>query len=78
MEDQEKLRVLLVHWVKHNREHAEEFGQWARRAVELGFKEAASELEAAVQEMKVVNSRLLTASDILGGSLEHHHCDHKN
>lgn len=73
MSDQEKLRVLLVHWVAHNREHAETFRQWARRAGQLGSREAASKLEAAVQEIDVVNNRLLTALDLLGGPLEHHH-----
>jgi len=71
MNDLEKLRVLLVHWVEHNLEHAQEFRQWARRAEESGSEEAASKLEAAAQEMKVLNNSLQTALDLLGGPLEH-------
>ncbi len=76
MKDQDKLRVLLAHWVEHNREHAEQFRQWAGRAGKLESlesEEAASKLEAAVQEMKVVNDCLLSALDIIGGPLERHH-----
>ncbi len=76
MKDQDKLRLLLAHWVEHNREHAEQFRQWAGLAGKLeslGSGEAASKLEAAVQEMKVVNDCLLSALDIIGGPLERHH-----
>ena len=69
MNDLEKLRVLLVRWVEHNLEHAQEFRQWARRAEELGSAEAASRLEAAAQEMKVLNKSLQAALEILGGPL---------
>jgi len=73
MNDLEKLRVLLVHWVEHNLEHAREFRQWARRAEESGSEEAASKLEAAAQEMKVLNNSLQAALELLGGPLEHDH-----
>ena len=73
MNDLEKLRVLLVRWVDHNLEHAQEFRQWARRAQEFGSEEAASKLEAAAQEMKVLNNILQTALELLGGPLEHDH-----
>lgn len=32
MNDIEKLRVLLPHWIEHNAEHADEFLTWAERA----------------------------------------------
>lgn len=32
MNDIAKLRVLLPHWIEHNREHAREFRRWAERA----------------------------------------------
>lgn len=71
MRDLEKLKVLLAHWVEHNREHAEEFRQWAQRAEQLGVKEVASNLGAAVEEMQSVNKRLVAALDQLGGPAEH-------
>jgi hypothetical protein len=27
--EQEKLRVLIPHWIEHNEEHAKEFRRWA-------------------------------------------------
>ena len=73
LNDLEKLRVLLVHWLDHNLEHAQEFRQWARRAEELGCEEAASKLEAAAHEMKVLNNSLQTALELLGEPIEHDH-----
>jgi hypothetical protein len=32
MNETEKLRVLLPHWIEHNGEHANEFRNWADRA----------------------------------------------
>jgi len=33
---QEKLEILLKHWVEHNEEHAGEFQKWAEKAKALG------------------------------------------
>lgn len=70
--DREKLRVLLAHWVEHNRQHAEDFRDWAQRAEQLALKEVASNLGAAVKQMDLVNARLEAALDALGGALEDH------
>ena len=73
MNDQEKLRFLLSHWVKHNGEHAQEYKQWAERTESLGSKEAGLKINAAIEEMSVVNDHLTQALELLGGPLEHHH-----
>ena len=70
MRDQDKLRIMLVFWMGHNLEHAEEFRKWAQRAEEFGEKEVASKLEAAAQEMILPNSALQSALDMMGGPLE--------
>jgi hypothetical protein len=70
MRDQDKLRVMLVFWMGHNLEHAEEFRKWAQRAEAFGEKEVASKLEAAAEEMILPNSSLQSALDMLGGPLE--------
>jgi len=70
MSDQEKLRILLAYWVRHNLEHAEEFREWAQRALEFGGKDVALKLEAAAQEMADLNDSLHAALELLGGSLE--------
>ena len=68
MNEREKLRILLPHWIEHNGEHAEEFRQWAGRggAVEDLILAAADLVEEA-------NERLEKAMAELGGPLEHHH-----
>lgn len=68
MNDMQKLKVLLAHWVEHNHEHAEAFHQWAQRAEEYGSGEVASRLQTAAQEMKSLNERLRATQDLLGDS----------
>ena len=70
MNEREKLRLLLAHWVNHNLEHAQDFQLWARRAEEFGSGGAASKLDAAAQEIKVVNNSLQNALELLGGPIE--------
>jgi hypothetical protein len=59
--DEEKLALLLAHWVEHNEGHAREFGVWAERARRAG-REAVSEsvLEAA-RKLGRANECLLDA-----------------
>ncbi len=66
MNDIEKLRVLLPHWIEHNSEHASEFREWAGRA---GAAEA--HIEAAAELMEEANARLADALEEVGGQLEH-------
>ncbi|MBW2149558.1 MAG: hypothetical protein JRI22_21390 [Deltaproteobacteria bacterium] len=66
----EKLRILLTHWVEHNREHLEEFRRWAAQAEQADQMEVASHLNAAAAGMEGVNGRLLAALDTIGGPLE--------
>jgi hypothetical protein len=66
MNDREKLRVLIPHWIEHNEEHAAEFERWAG-AVES----VSSEIRAAAEAIKNANSALMVALEQLGGPLEH-------
>ncbi len=70
MSEQEKLRVLLSHWIEHNREHADQF---RRRAPMAG--QSAGEIEAAADAMILANRHLEAALTALGGTVEkpHHH-----
>jgi len=65
MSEQDKLRLLLPHWMEHNAEHAAEFRRWARVA-----GRAQGDLEVAASQMEAVNAALAAALDKLGGSLE--------
>lgn len=65
MNEIEKLRVLLPHWIEHNEEHATEFRQWAKRT-----NEASTDIIAAAYQMEIVNRSLRAALEKLGGPLE--------
>jgi len=62
--EQDKLRVMLGHWIEHNREHAGEFLRWVDRA-----GPAAEELQAAAAGMEESSRRLAAALERLGGPL---------
>jgi hypothetical protein len=62
MEERQKLRVLIPHWVEHNQEHAQEF---LRFLVAAG--DAAIDLQTAAEQMDRVNQALAAALEKLGG-----------
>jgi len=66
MTEEEKLRVLIPHWIEHNLEHADEFRRWAGQA-----GDAASDLEAAAEALLRANQALTVALEKLGGVLSH-------
>ena len=57
-DERAKLRTLLNYWVEHNREHSEEFKEWADKAKAMGEVEVAGEMLQAVQEMDKASSLL--------------------
>lgn len=76
MNDIDKLRALIPHWVEHNHEHAAEYLKWAEKAGEA----KANILEAA-SALDKVNWSLIHALDELGGPVDipqppHHHHHH--
>ncbi len=68
MSETEKLRVLLVHWIGHNDEQADNFRRYAPRAGVAG-----DELVEAARLLAEANARLCTALNKLGGPLEYQH-----
>jgi hypothetical protein len=64
MNEQEKLRVLIPHWIEHNEEHADEFRRWAEQA-----GGAAADIVVAAEAMIQVNGSLAKALEKLGGPL---------
>lgn len=76
MNEIDKLRVLIPHWIEHNQGHAQEFLDWADQtgqAVEI--EGAIADVRDAAEVMKAVNVHLQTALEKLGGPLEYSH-DH--
>ena len=59
--EKDKLRILLDYWVKHNREHSEEFREWAEQARESGEPDIGSDIMEAVENMDKVDASLLRA-----------------
>jgi hypothetical protein len=68
MDETEKLRVLLPHWIEHNGEHAQEFRDSAERSGRVK-----DQLLAAARLLEEANARLSEALDKLGGPLEYQH-----
>lgn len=56
-----KLGILLDHWIEHNREHAQEFTEWADRAKGLGQAAVHDDMTQAVKQINKANEFLLAA-----------------
>lgn len=68
MNETEKLRILIPHWLEHNEEHAEEFRRWAEKA-----GAASVDILAAVDALHQVNHALAAALEKLGGAASEPH-----
>ena len=76
MNDLEKLRVLLPHWIEHNSGHGKEFAKWAHLLHSAGDKDIADLLKKAEVSLQEADTALRKALDKSGGALhghEHHH-----
>ena len=74
MNDIEKLRVLLPHWITHNREHGAEFESWAEKARISGAEaagEIAEQISRAAAACQEVTQALEKAMELAGGPLDH-------
>jgi len=67
LSETEKLRVLLPHWIEHNREHAAEFREWRERIGQSGGEGIAAQLESATQSLEEACKALSLALEKLGG-----------
>ena len=78
MNDIEKLRMLLPHWMEHNSGHEAECIKWADIARKEGLPKVAEHIDAAVKTMKDVNEFLGKALEEAGGpgETDHHHHHH--
>jgi len=67
VDDMEKLRVLLPHWMEHNDEHAADFVGWADKASLAGHEDAAQMIVRAADAIRQ------SALEGLGGPHMHSH-----
>ncbi len=55
MEERERLRVMIEHWIRHNESHFEEYRRWAEVARALGLGDVESRILEAVDRIKEAN-----------------------
>ncbi|MFC1920059.1 hypothetical protein ACFLWX_04640 [Chloroflexota bacterium] len=65
--ERQKLKVLLGRWIEHNREHGEEFREWAMKAGSGGEARVQVYMMRAAQEMDQASKSLLDALHKLKG-----------
>jgi hypothetical protein len=58
----EKAEKLIAHWIKHNEDHAQSYGQWADAFRDNGLASAAVLLESAADLTRRINQALIEAS----------------
>ncbi len=64
-EEKEKLSLLLVYWIEHNKEHENDFKRWADKAKGFCDDGAYEAIMEAVEHMEVVNECLFKAFKVL-------------
>lgn len=65
MNDLEKLKTLLPHWMKHNDEHAKTYKDWAEKMSSLGKKELSEVLEVIHQESEILRGLFQEAQRVV-------------
>ena len=61
MEERDRLRVMVEHWIKHNEAHFDEYQRWAEKAGSLGMEEVKGRILHAVEQIKKANEILRSA-----------------
>lgn len=57
----EALKVLLTHWIKHNRSHEEGFREWEEKAKEYNLPDVAEQIGKAANLLLEVENCLVQA-----------------
>ena len=80
MDNLEKLRILLQHWIDHNGGHVDEFKKWQTIMSAEGQDKIAAFMGEAISQMDKVSETLAVALNTCGGPAEsggeHHHHHH--
>jgi len=66
-DERAKLKTLLNYWIEHNKEHSQEFREWAGKAKGFGEAEAYKEMLQAARDMDEASESLLQALRRLEG-----------
>jgi len=65
--DRERLDTLLNYWIEHNKEHADEFREWAEKAKGFAGVTVQAQLLEAAKQMDRATELLLQAVEELKG-----------
>jgi hypothetical protein len=79
MNDLDKLRVMLPHWIDHNSGHGREYAEWAHHMDSSGQNDIAALLRRAEKSLQEADTALQNALLKAGGppdGHEHHHHHH--
>ena len=66
---QGRLHILLDYWIEHNREHEQEFREWADKVAFLS-NEVAQQLQEAAGRMATASNNLEKARQVLAKNKE--------
>ena len=63
MNDDERARfkTIINYWIEHNKEHSQEFEEWADKAREMGENEACKAILQAARDMDEATESLFQA-----------------
>ncbi len=76
MDDIEKLRYQLEHWLEHNEGHVKSYAEWAGRAETMGRDDLAQILKEVALESSMLDELFKRAIEAAGpaeGTGHHHH-----
>lgn len=55
MEERERLKVVLEHWIRHNESHFEEYRRWAEVAARIGLEGVRERIDEAIGHIEEAN-----------------------
>jgi hypothetical protein len=62
---EEKIPVVIRHWIEHNESHGEEYQRWATIAREEGFDRVETLIIEAIEHIQSANAKLKEALEHL-------------
>lgn len=67
MDDLERLKVMMEHWLEHNREHVQAYKEWAEKAKAIGRKDIATVLSNISLESERIENLFMEALSLVKG-----------
>ncbi|MEY7999788.1 zinc transporter [Clostridium sp. Mt-5] len=61
--EEKTLKILLGHWIEHNKSHEEGFSEWMNKARDMGKVETSQFIQKAVEFMKQADDMLKKAEE---------------